>query len=448
MTPSSDQGRIQQARERLAAADSPLGLHDPAVRLVELTSPRSAERGLTLHRAFSVIFELTDPARQSLAATIDGLRSNNENIGLTGVVETYGQRYPMHQATSLAPKVPGSALVPTSLTPTRSEAHTAEQAALLEVIDTVDRAILLSGAELRGAEAVAADIATERAIVTNSDSGSAIGAALVIRSEDEEMLEALDMVAPPVTAINELRTVVDRLADDPDRTRLEAGLSQAKAARDCVQPGDANEVLVLADLAIAEADGALAEYDMTPGSPTEMLTAHLAALGFQAAPFEAATVANRLINESDELEGIRARLVRSIELAAVPPEIVELDEARSIVDERILRIGRRLRSQQQLLAVARAEARRLGIDANRSGAVLDLRDETERPFPVLIEEPLADLPARLSGAILSILLRYSHQTQVICVSDQVDLRSWCDSVGERAGWVEAQGWFAGRSSGC
>ena len=444
MTPSNH-GRVKEARERLAAADSPEGNNDPAVRLVELFSPRPAEGSLTLHRAFSVVFDLTDAARQSLAATIDGIRSENENVGLDGVVETYGRRYPIHQATSLAPKVPGSALVPTSSLLGRSASHTSEQAALLEVIDTIDRAILLTSAELRGAEAAASDIETERGIVTNRDAGSAVGATLVMRSEDEEMLEALDAVAPPVTAVSELSAVVDLLSDDPERIRLEAALSQARAARDCVLPGDANDVIVLADLAIAEANGALAEYDMTPGSPTEVLTGQLAALGFTAAPFEAAEVANRLIDESAELETIRARLVRSIELAAMPPEIVELDTARAIVAERQLRISRRLRSQQQLLAVARAESRRLGLDGDGNGAILDLRDEPERPFPILIEEPLADLPARLSGAILSMLLRYSHQTQVICVTDQTDLASWCESVGERADWVSAGGWFAGRS---
>ena len=61
--------------------------------------------------------------------------------------------------------------------------------------------------------------------------------------------------------------------------------------------------------------------------------------------------------------------------------------------------------------------------------------------PVLIEEPLADLPAELNGAVLSMLLRHSAHRQVICISDQRLLKNWTDSVTERAGWTEAHGWF-------
>ncbi len=442
----SDLSRVREARERLHAADAHLGLSDPAIRIVELQSPRLGERSLVLDRAFCVITGLASGPRQALAATVDAIRTNNENIGLSGIVETYGRRFPMHKASSLAPKVPGTDLVPTGSLFNRAAAYSAEAKLVLEVIDTVDRAILLSGAELRGADAAAADLEIERAVLTNSDSGSAVGATLVVRTEDEEMLEALDMVAPPVTAIEELRKTVARVREDGTRTRLEARVSQTRAAREQVLPSDSNDVTVLADLAIAEADGALAEYDMTPGSPTERLTSQLADLGFQTAPFEAAEVADRLISESHELETIRQRLVRSIESAALPPAVVELETRRHQIDERRLRIRRQMRSHQQLLAVMKQEARRLGVDVDGIGVILDLRDERDRPFPILIEEPLAGLPARMAGSILSILLRYSNETQVLCVSDQLDLHDWCESVGERADWVRATGWFAGRSS--
>ncbi len=445
MTPS-DLSRVREARRRLEAADVHSGSSDPAIRIVELQSPRLGERSLPLDRAFCVISGLAPAPRQALAATIDAVRSHNENMGLSGIVETYGRRFPMHKAATLAPKVPGSELVPTGSLFNRAAAYSAETEMVLEVIDTINRAILLSAAELRGADAAAADVETERAVLTNSDSGSAVGATLVVRSEDEEMLEALDMIAPPLPAIEELQLTVANVRADDRRTKLEGALSQARAAREQVLPSDANDVTVMADLAVAEADGALAEYDMTPGSPTEQLTSQLAALGFEAAPFEAADVADRLIAESAELETIRARLLRSIESSSLPPEIIELETRRHEIDQRRMRIRRTLRSHQQLLAVMKEESRRLGADVDGTGGLLDLRDEQERPYPILIEEPLADLPARLTGSILSILLRYSYQTQVICVSDQLDLHRWCESVGDRADWVHATGWFAGRSS--
>lgn len=447
MTPS-DPRRIREARERLDAAERHSGHTDPAIRIVELQSPRPAERSLTLHRAFCVISSLAESPRQALAATVDGLRSENDNIGLASIVETYGRRFPREQVRSLAPTVPGSSLVPVRELAGANSARTAEARMLVEVVQAIDRVVLLSSAELRGAEAAAADIEQARAAFTGGDVGSAVGSTLAIRTEDEEMLEALDMVAPPVAAIEELSALLAQLRDDPRRLRLEATLSQTRAARDQLLPGDGNSAVVLADLAIAEADGALAEYDMTPGSSTELLTAKLDDMGFVTAPFEAPRIADRLIDESSELEAIRARLSRSIENATIPPDLLELEAKRQLVSERRLRIQRRLRSQQQLLAVAKAEARRLGLDLDGTGSVLDLRDGEARPTPILIEEPMVDVPARLTGSVLSVLLRYSRHTQVICVSDQLDLRQWCDSVGERAEWLTATGWFAGRISAC
>lgn len=446
MTPSN-QTRVREARQRLHAVEHLEGSSDSALRLVELQSPRSAERSLPLHPAFAVISGLAQAPRQALAATVDGVRTGNDNVGLAGIIETYGRRLPRSQVMDSAPTVPGSALVPVSQLQS-SSVRTAEAQMLLEVVDTIDRATLLSGSELRGAQAAASDLEVERAALTGRDSGSAVGSTLAIRSEDEEMLEALDMVAPPLTAIADLKSLVTHVRDDADRLKLEATVSQARAVRSQLLPGDGNEAVVLADLAIAEADGELAEYDMAPDSPTELLTARLASLGFQAAPFEAPGVADRLIEESVELEEIRDRLLRSIESAALPAGVLELETQRQALTEQRLLIQRRLRSQQQLLAVARSEARRLGLDLDSTGQVLDLRDEPARPAPILVEEPLIDLPARLTGSILSVLLRHSRHSQVICVSDQLDLHEWCGLVGDRADWVAATGWFAGRSSAC
>ena len=439
-----DLGRVQEARRRLESADATTRNSDASIRIVELHSPRVGEPPLELDRGFCVLADMAGPARQALAATIDALRTNNEHIGLAGVVESYGRRSRMHQQRVEPKSAPGTSLVPTLSIFGRS-AHTEEIEQLHQVIETIDRAVLLSSAELRGADAAAAALDAELAIgvaVTE-----AVGTEVELYSptnpltDDQQVLAALDSVALPIEQVDQIRDAVAALRGDAQRTRLQAACSQAAAARAQVQPTDGREVNMMAELAVAEADGTLAEYDMEPGSSAETLTRQLSAIGIDATAFAAPEIADRIIRESEELEAIRARLMLSIDSVANSPEVERLTAERRDVERQRLRITRRLRSQQQLLAVARDESTRLGVDQH----TLDLRDAAERPTPILIEDPLDDLPARLSGAILSTLLRHSAQTQVICVSDQLDLRQWCNSVGDRAGWVQASGWFAGRN---
>ena len=387
-------------------------------------------------------------ARQALAATIDAVRTNNEHIGLAGVVESYGRRSRMHQQRVEPKSAPGTSLVPTLSIFGRS-VHTEEIEQLLQVIETIDRAVLLSSAELRGADAAAASI--EDALVAagrahDVDTGeTSTDIELYSPSnpltDDEQVLAALESVALPSDQVDQIRSAVAALRADTQRTRLQATCSQAAAARSQVLPTDGREVNMMTELAVAEAEGSLAEYDMLPGSSAQTLTACLAEVGIETTAFAAPEIADRIVRESEELDAIRVRLTTSIERLASSPEIERLTNERRSVERQRLHIQRRLRSQQQLLAVARDESTRLGLDQ----PALDLRDAADRPTPILIEDPLDDLPARLSGAILSTLLRHSAQTQVICVSDQLDLRHWCESVGDRAGWVQASGWFAGRN---
>lgn len=443
-----DLGRVQEARRRLESADGTTRTSDASIRIVELHSPRVCDEPLPLDRGFCVIADMVGPARQALAATIDAVRTNNEHIGLAGVVESYGRRSRMHQQRVEPKSAPGTSLVPTLSIFGRS-AHTEEIEQLLQVIETIDRAVLLSSAELRGADAAAASI--EDALVAagrahDVDTGeTSTDIELYSPSnpltDDEQVLAALESVALPPDQVDQVRSAVAALRADTQRTRLQATCSQAAAARSQVLPTDGREVNMMTELAAAEAEGSLAEYDMLPGSSAQTLTARLAEVGIETTAFAAPEIADRIVRESEELDAIRVRLTTSIERLASSPEIERLTNERRSVERQRLRIQRRLRSQQQLLAVARDESTRLGLDQH----ALDLRDAADRPTPILIEDPLDDLPARLSGAILSTLLRHSAQTQVICVSDQLDLRQWCDSVGDRAGWVQASGWFAGRN---
>jgi hypothetical protein len=436
-----DIDRIQRARERLRSAiDSPRR-GDPAIRLVELHSPLPGDEALQFHRNFCVISELSERGRQALSATIDGLRLNDPTNGLAGTIETRGRRASLtHVRTEQ--QSPGTALVPSRAFFPGASARTARAAQLAEVIEMIARAVLLSGAELRGADAAAEEI--RRSVVPPRTE---------IMIPDQHVddarrtLQALEEVAPSREIVAELASAAEALDGDRARVALEAKRSQAQAAKAQLLPTTGRDVVMMADLAVAEADGEIAEYDMIPGSTAGQLAAYLALLDIETSPAAAPALAQRVLKEATELESIRVRTLETIDAEAAKrgpnghgagPH-VELQH----IDDQRHHIQRRLRSQQQLLAVAREQWARAGIGDLDLRSHLELTRDSERPLPILVEEPLADLPARLSGGILSTLLRHSAQTQVICVSDQVDLRSWCTSVGDRADWVAASGWFAG-----
>jgi hypothetical protein len=437
--------RVQEARRRLDAVRG-AERGDPSLRVLELESPRPDEASLRLHNAFCVISGLSESARHALAATVDAIRTGNANIGLAGTVESFGRRVPIH-TTRAGARTPGTSLVPAAAIFGRTSARTAEAALLAEVIETIDRAVLLSGAELRGADAAATAV-TDRLRGLSPEHADKPGTSIDIyagdKAEDEAALAALDEIAPDPIAMQRIEEGLDLLRSDNERTRLQAACSQAAASKAQLLLSDARDVAMLADLAVAETQGCLAEYDMTPGSPAKSLTAQLAQISVDAASFNASSIAERVISESAELESIRARLVRSIAAANPSPAVAVLRDERRRIDEQRLHIQRRLRSQQQLLAVAREQWGRIGLGEIDLRSTIDLRDDADRPLPILVEDPLNDLPARLSGAILSTLLRHSSQTQVLCVSDQIELKQWCASVGDRADWVPATGWFAGR----
>ncbi|MFT7476224.1 MAG: hypothetical protein ACI81L_003173 [Verrucomicrobiales bacterium] len=440
-----DHDWVQEARPRLDAVGSS-ATGDPALRVLELDSPRPDEAPLRLHKAFCVIGGLSESARHALAATVDGIRTSNANIGLAGTVESFGRRVPIHTL-RVSDRTPGTALVPAAAIFGRTSARTAEAALLAEVIETIGQAVLLSGAELRGADAAATAV-TNRLRGLSPEHADKLGTSIEIhdgdKAEDRAALAALGEIAPDPMAVRRIEEALDLLRSDNVRTRLQAACSQAAASKAQLLPSDARDVAMLADLAVAEAQGCLAEYDMTPGSPAESLTAQLAQISVDAAAFNAPSIAERIISESAELESIRARLVRSIAAANPFPEVAFLSDERRRIDEQRLHIQRRLRSQQQLLAIAREQWGRIGLGEVDLRSTIDLSDDADRPPPILVEDPLNGLPARLSGAILSTLLRHSSQTQVLCVSDQIDLKQWCASVGDRADWVPATGWFAGR----
>ncbi len=430
-----DVDRVEQARQRLQSAARSPHHDDPAIRLVELTSPRVEDAALELHRSFCVVSGLAEPARRALADTIDALRLGDPQTGLSGIVEARGRRTPLHAARR-EPRAPGTSLVATRPFATGASHRTAEATQLAEVINTIDRAVLLSGAELRGADAAAQEIRDRL-----PESPTSTELAIPELEDARRTLAALDEVSPPVEIVEHIARVLRVVEANPERISLTARRSQAEGARGQVLPGDSRNVAMLADLAIAEADGAIAEFDMRPQSDASLLASSLDLLSIETTPASAPLMAKKVLDECEELDQIRRKAQEVIDSARAP--IAADDQLRlDTIDQHRSHIQRRLRSQQQLLAAAREQWAIIGVGELDLRTHIDLVTDTTRPLPILVEEPLADLPMRLSGAIMSTLLRHSNATQVICVSDQSDLHTWCDSVGDRAGWVAATGWFA------
>lgn len=435
---SLDQHRVVEARQRLRAADESPFRHDPAIRVVSLDSPKADEAPIELHPRVAILAGLSESAQQSLAATIDAIRVRNPDVGLTGMIETHGRRRPMSMLHRLQ-QAPGAGIEAPGLLISAPEASL-----YIEVAKSAERAILVSAAELRGADERAAQIDEQRAALQQSLEHASTALATI--DDRAAMLAAIDDVLLPVEVVEELQGALEVVVADPKRLELQAALEQAEAAKARVLPGDGAQAALLADLAIAEADGTLASYDVIPDGPAAKLHSQLQRFGLETTADQAPQVAARVIAESRELRDMRHSLQRELSDGTEHVEHAPIDDEDSLLDLRAgvdqlrMQVQRRLRAQQQLLAIARetiAELSGLG-DAERAAGDLS---------PVLIEEPLLDLPGELSGAVLSMLLRYSAHRQVICLSDQRLVETWTRSVGGRAGWTKAHGWFLTRDRG-
>ena len=425
---SVDQHRVDEVRERLRAADQSPFRHDPAIRIVELDSPRQ-EAALGFHPRVAVLAGLSEAAQQALASTVDAIRVRNPNLGLTGRVETHGRRRPFTMLDRLQFQ-PGQGI------DARANFVSAPEATLyVEVAKSTERAILVSAAELRGADDRAAEIDLQREELAASIESTSV--AVVHGDERAELVAAIDEVLLPSETIEALQVGLDKVTTDPQRIELQGALEQAEAAKARVLPGDGAQAALLADLAIAEADGTLASYDVMADGPAAKLHHQLLDLGLGGASDQAPRIAERIIAESLELRDMRHSLNKELGETNVPEPIDEEDsllDLRQKVDAQRIRIQRRLRAQQQLLAIAQATIAEISGRGDAGTSAGDLS-------PVLIEEPLADLPSELNGAVLSMLLRHSAHRQIICISDQRLIQNWASSVTGRAGWTEAHGWF-------
>ena len=385
--------RVREARRRLRQASDERTRTDPALRILTLTSPRTADAPLRLHTGLSVVHGLGEDARAALAVTVAGLFENAPHSGLDGTVLVDGRHQSIRSprppvATELAgARAMFGAEIPFAL-PTIGWA---EESDLADLGGSIESAVRLTEAELRGADDEARRLRTEHTVVPE-----VIDLRVHENDHDEvrETLAAMEAMAPDPQVIGQLRDAHDRGAD------------------------------VAPQLAALGLDGA--------GDPH--------------------TVAAQALQESEELVAIRRRL--EAQLAGVPSPSRATPGASlelQLLDARRTRLRRRLRSQRAFLAAAQDHLAFAadGVDPtlpSRLDAAAIPPNSGGRPLPLLVEDPLHDIPGRQGVSALAVLLRVSEMCQVICVSDEPELQDWTVAVGDRAQWIRATGWFAGEET--
>ncbi len=393
MTPVDDT-RVQQARRRLRQVSDERSRHDAAVRILTLVSPRVSDAPLRLHSGFSIISGLSEDGRQALASTVAAIYDQTPSVGLDGTVLFDGEHHGLHAprpAVAIQSAGAEAMFGAPQATPALPDIGWADAGDLKALVEAIDSAVRLTEAELRGADEYARSLRLE-----NTDVPEVIDLRMHDgdRAEIRETLSAMDAMAPNPAHVADLRT--SRSRNDPD------GVA-----------------------------GILQQLNIDPGTN----------------PFE---TADRVLAESDELAAIRlrleGRLVGVTRSRPTNPASAELTN----VDNRRIRLRRRLRSQRGFLAAAQDHLSLTlhpeSTGASRTEAVAIPANSDGRPLPLLLEDPFQDIPGRQAIAALSVLLRVSELCQVICVSDGPELANWADAVGDRADWMRASGWFEGEAA--
>lgn len=439
MTPS-DVLRVREARRRLREVIPERSRADTAIRIIELESPRPDGVPLLLHPEFSVIGGLSAGAYAEVLATIDALQQNTATIGLDGTVVVSGELFSLHD-----PTIPTlAANVDIVLDDSDVDVAWADHDELRELVSAAESAVLVTSAELRGADSIAEELRSGQEDVpevidlrtTDAD-----------REEIRQTLEALDELEPNTDAVDDLTDRLARLSASPSPTSLQATVEQYSAALARVQPTDADFVRRNLEEALDDAVEAQNAYERERRTQLFGIVDVLATIGVTAEPDTAVELAERVLAERSELASIRARLVEKLANPAVRIRHVHESPELADVERRTANLQRKLTTQRYILTFARliyatSDGRAAGPSTINEaiGPVGDHR----RALPIALVEPLDDLPAHLGAAVLSILLRLSEQHQVICLSDHEPVHDWASDLGGRVGLVDVSGWFAGR----
>ena len=219
--------RVREARERLRETAGSGWSRDPAVRIAAFDSPVPGERELQLHRRRTVLAGLSEPARQSIAETLDALVAGVTPTTLRGQIEIDGSRI------SFPP--PGASWAPDVGRPVHSAppippVASTEFPALEGLIEVFEASVSLTAAELRGATSLAHDLRTGGVWV-----GDIFGIAGPIRLFDRKSGQVLSRItqAPgSMVAVDQASAdLVNRQAGHSDaQTRVVAGSQHRTAA--------------------------------------------------------------------------------------------------------------------------------------------------------------------------------------------------------------------------
>lgn len=443
MTPS-DVLRVREARRRLREVIRDIPRADPAIRIVELESPRSGGVPLSLHPDFSVIAGLSVRGHDEVVATIDALHRGSPNAGLSGTIIVEGAGVPLHDPNITAVVEPE----PPFFNDLEFDVTWTDNSELNELVEAIEAAVLVTSAELRGADATmnklrAVDIDQPEVIdlrTTDAD-----------REEIRRTLEALNAIEPDESAIAVLAERLERLSSAPSSVSLQATVEQYSAALERLQPTDPEHVRVNLEKALDDAVEAQNAAERMRRTEAYGVVDLLATLGVDSSPETAPDIAQRVIGERSELEAIRARLNEKLLAPRPQPRPTISSPELAAITRRSEALRRKVLTQRHVLTAARLLlAATLGQKPPDStiNEVIGPMSDHRRALPILLVEPLVDLPAHLGAAILSILLRMSEQHQVICISENEDVHAWANRLGGRVGVSIALGWFAGDPEPC
>ncbi len=401
-----DQERIERARERLESATRDGAVSDPAIRIVKLNPPVTGAEPVHLNRKLTMLSGLSNSGKRTLFATIEGMQRD------------------------AAPFTNESTTHETS--PETNDPHVAQ---LRSIISSCEQALMLTGAEMRGADLVLSDLDEKLALAAEHDASNHDQAASAHTPHpiDPRFETFIASVLAMPSELDSIEKGLAGLSTDPRRVALQAACTIDVPDLDNPQNsstgprlfGSTNRTQL--QLVRAEAEGELSEYDMTPGSPAYVLASRLDFVGIPTSPLDAVAVATDLISQVEHARANAAAYEGTVQL--LTGSAAALATERAATQDRRAHAARRWSTMQHVSRIAQSQLTR---DGGRPRGLM----------PVLVEEPFADLPTELTHATLTMLLQHAEIAQVILLTNRTDVRRWCGAVDGRAECVDATGWFA------
>ena len=449
---SADVDRVSDARLALRTEVAGRRPPDEAIRIVELVAPSGESGLLELNPRFSILTGLTDEAKHRIGETVLSLYTRPGQPDLDGIALIDGHRHSLTERPDPAGRqTAGPAAIFSDHTDTVA-GHSiawADPVDLQAVVDSLEVAIRLTAAELRGADQAA------RAARLDGSGPPAELIDLTADATDEagdldEAVELLDRIAADTSRFEEIEALLAEIDGVEPLADADSAVAQYAAAISRLAPSDPASLRFDLESKLASAERVRDSHLLESRVYVDRLVVVLDELGVDAGADDATEMARRVLDERKEIAELRSRLVsRRSELASpepvTGPSSIDLERDRS-------RLRRRLQSQQRILAATHEQLAYATREPMRwselPGRTVTPTNSDGRPLPILVEDPTIDLPVGHGASALSVLLRLSELTQVVCLSDDPDLARWSDQIGDRVELIEATDWFARGRARC